>query len=308
MTTETMMNTVWEGKSMHKSFGAGQFGLVVDHLSLPPGEITGLVGENGHGKTTLLRIIAGDLSIDSGKIMAWGKELSPFEWRAYKEQIAYIPQRIPRWFGFLKTNLLFQAATHGIAPEKIVERIDTLLSELGLTPYAHLKWTEISTGYRLRFELARMLISQPKFIILDEPIANLDINAQEKFLTDLRRIVKNPQFETAVILSSQHLHQVEAYSDNIIFIKNGAIEFSGRLADIGKTREVNTFELAGTFNQLQLKSIPNVTLKTEKGNVFIIETPLELDAKALLTTLLEQNFTIHYFRDISSSTKKMFQS
>jgi ABC-2 type transport system ATP-binding protein len=308
MTTITAASLIWEGTSIQKSFGQGQFGMSFDHLQLQEGQITGLVGENGHGKTTLLRIIAGDLSVDKGEIMAWGKTLSPFEWRTYKEQIAYIPQRIPRWYGFLKTNLLFQAATHGIAPDKIEERISTLLEELGLTPFAHLKWTEISTGYRLRFELARMLITQPKFIILDEPIANLDINAQEKFLTDLQRIVKNPHYKTAVILSSQHLHQVESYSDNIIFIKNGTIEFSGRLADIGKTREVNTFELSGTFNPTDLASLPYVTLRAEKGNVFIIETPLTMDAKALLQSLLAKDFVLHYFRDISSSTKKMFQA
>jgi ABC-2 type transport system ATP-binding protein len=297
---------VWQGKNLNKSFGSGQFELKNINLSILEGEITGIVGENGNGKTTLLRIIAGDLGVNSGEISAWGKPILPFQWRAFKEQVSYIPQRIPRWFGFLRTNLLFQASTHGIPPHEIESTIDFLLEELGLTKYSHLKWTEISTGYRLRFELARTLIGNPKLIILDEPIANLDINAQEKFLTDLKKIVSHPKHKTAVILSSQHLHQVEAYSDNIIFIKQGKIEYSGKLEAIGKDRKVNTFEISGDFTSAQLLSLFSAQLISEKGKVLLFETDLTVSSQEVLVKLIEKGFSIDYFRNISSSTKKLF--
>lgn len=299
---------IWEGQNISKSFGHNRFQLKDISLALKTGEITGVVGENGNGKTTLLRIIAGELDCDQGHLSFQNKIIIPESWRNIKEQISYIPQRIPRWYGYLKTNLEFQASSHGLSAEEVPEKVDLLLSELGLSDYAHLKWSEISTGYRLRFQLAKMLIGHPKLIILDEPIANLDINAQEKFLTDLQRIVSGNDFPTSVILSSQQLHQVEAFSDNIIFLKSGQVEYIGKVNEVGANRANNSFEILGDFTDTQLNALLSGKGKvvSQKGKSFRIETDLSMDGSQFLKQILDAGYQVSYFRDISSSTKKLF--
>lgn len=302
------LTTIWECKNVSKAYSVGGFQLKDVSLKINAGEITGVVGENGNGKTTLLRVVAGDLATDNGEMRFLGETVTPKLWRTFKEQITYIPQRIPKWYGFLRTNLVFQASIHGIPPQEIDSRLNILLDELGLQEYADLKWSEISTGYRLRFQLAKMLIGNPKLLVLDEPIANLDIKAQEKFLNDLRRIVSNEKFQTAVILSSQQLHEVETFSDNVVFIKNGHIKYSGKVKDVGEGRIENTFELAGAISEeIITKLFPTglLTVKVNGKNV-IVSTETSITAEDLLSALIKAGCTLSYFRDISSSTKKMF--
>lgn len=299
----------WQCHQLQKSFGPGGFQLANINLELNTGEITGVVGENGNGKTTLLRVIAGELAADKGTIQFNNSEIGSADWRTYKEQISYIPQRIPRWYGYLKTNLVFQASIHGFPSKEIDQRLEVLLEELGLTKYAHLKWTEISTGYRLRFQLAKMLINRPKLLVLDEPIANLDVKAQDKFLSDLQRIVQQNDFKTSVILSSQQLHQVEAFADNIVFIEDGNIKYSGAVKDVGADRKSNLFEITIDIEKSTLQQLLGTELLSivQKGNVFSIETSTSLSANQFLQKMAQTGKTIGYFRDISSSTKKLFR-
>jgi len=303
------LSTLWSCQNLNKSFSSGGFSLSNINLSLNQGEITGVVGENGNGKTTLLRIIAGDLDTDSGKIEYEGRRIVTSQWRQYKESISYIPQRIPKWYGYLRTNLIFQASIHDVDPNEIDERLDILLEELGLTKYADLKWSEISTGYRLRFQLAKMLINKPKLLVLDEPIANLDVKAQDKFLSDLQRIVTQDGFKTAVVLSSQQLHQVESFSDNIVFIQNGDIKYSGKVDNVGQDRITNSFEISAKISESELSAMFGDRLLSisTKGKVVSIEAKMELSSDELIRELVNKNVGISYFRDISSSTKKMFK-
>ena len=299
--------SIWECEGLSKSYGIGAFQLDNVDLKINPGEITGVVGENGNGKTTLLRIIAGDLAADSGDIKYMGREIGPNDWRSYKEEITYIPQRIPKWYGFLKTNLEFQASIMGIKGKEIDRRLNTLLEELGLTEYAHLKWSEISTGYRLRFQLAKMLIGKPSLLVLDEPIANLDIKAQEKFLVDLKKLVATDEFNTAVILSSQQLHEVEAFADNIVFIQKGEVKYSGKVEEVGNDRTENVFEISGSMSEEDIKAISSdIKSITTQGKNWVISCEVGLTPEQFLESLLKNGAKITYFRDISSSTKKMF--
>lgn len=300
--------SIWECSNVGKSYSKNGFELKNINLTINAGEITGIVGENGNGKTTLLRVVAGELDIDAGQIQFMGSAIESADWRSFKEQITYIPQRIPKWYGYLRTNLVFQASIHGIPSNEIDTRLNILLDELGLQKYADLKWSEISTGYRLRFQLAKMLIGKPKLLVLDEPIANLDIKAQEKFLTDLQRIVANEEFQTAVIMSSQQLHEVESFSDNVIFIKDGDIKYSGKVEDVGQGRKENTFELSGSMTKELIENLfkDEIISIQVNGKNLSVTTTMDVSGEVLVTGLLKAECKLDYFRDISSSTKKMF--
>lgn len=296
-------------KNLEKCYPNGAFTLQDITLQLEASEIIGVVGENGNGKTTLLRIIAGELSHDSGTVNYFGEnELEELDWQMIRSRIAYIPQRIPKWHGFLKTNLIFEASIRGIKGSAADLLIDELLLKLGLTEYANLKWDEISTGYRLRFQLAKILIGNPELIILDEPIANLDINAQEKFLGDLRTIATDPKRKVSIILSSQQLHEIENVSDSVVFLKKGRMIYAGNVDKIGETREFNEFEIQTNLSADMLTELVTIHALRNTGKTFHIKVDLSLSPELFLKRIIANSGKVLYFRDISSSTRRLFNN
>lgn len=297
---------LFQANKITKTYSNNSFSLKPMSFGLEASKIVGIVGENGNGKTTLLRIIAGDLEFNQGQITYFGKDIDDTVWADVKSKIAYIPQRIPKWYGSLKDNLLFQASILGVKPREAENLINSLVDKLGLNDYVHLQWKEISTGYRLRFQLAKMLIGSPEILVLDEPIANLDINAQNKFLNDLRNIVSDKERDVTVVLSSQQLHEIENVADSVLFLKNGELIFEGEVNDIGKERSENEFEIKGDITEEQLLSFFDNVDIMKVAKTFNVKTPLSLTSQEFLQILLAKNIVIHYFRDISSSTRKLF--
>jgi ABC-2 type transport system ATP-binding protein len=303
---------VYSGIGISKRFWSGNspFYLQPSDIHLHTGQITGVVGENGNGKTTLLRIVAGELRSDTGEISYPMLGLKAGDWYKIKNQIAFIPQRIDKWHGTLLDNLSFYATIHGIKDVENNKQVTYILHRLGLDRFRHLQWSEISSGYRLRFELAKMLMWRPKLLVLDEPLANLDINAQQLFLQDLKFIIRSVRFPLAIILSSQALHEIESVADNIIFIKQGQTLYSGSQKDFGQNREYNTFEIAGNFSRENLvqvmQLIPDSKIE-DSGTVFLVSVPVDFTPEEFLQTLLMNKIQLSYFRDISFSTRKLFK-
>ena len=299
------------GTGMTKSYvtPAYTFELQPIDLKLCPGEITGVVGENGNGKTTLLRMVAGELKAAGGILSYPGLPVAEGDWYRIKQHIAFIPQQLPVWQGFLKENLHFTAAIHGIRGKENEAIVDFFIHRLGLTQYEESLWSEISSGYKLRFELARALVRNPRILIIDEPLANLDINTQEMFLQDLRNLADRRHQPTAILLSSQHLHEVESIADNILFLRQGETLYNGSMRDFGHDREENVFELTTTLRKIEIISrLQNAAIRVDdSGQTLILRTSLEMDANALLNQLIEAKIPVGYFRDISHSTLKLFR-
>jgi ABC-2 type transport system ATP-binding protein len=275
-------------------------------LRLVSGQLTGVVGENGNGKTTLLRLIAGDIALSSGSISF--PALQGKTWYDFKNQIAYIPQQSERWYGLLKNNLHFSAANHGILGSQNLQQVNYIIHRLGLSRYENATWSQISTGFRLRFELAKALVWKPKLLILDEPLANLDVNTKLLVLQDLKMLSQSKKYPLSIILSSQQLHEIEKIVDNLIFIKNGQVIFNDKVAQLGSQRQSNTIELSGSFNREQLyeylEGIQILSL-SDSGNSFIVNLPIEVKPSEVLQKILLHS-EVDYFRDISKSSRKFF--
>jgi len=307
-------NVVFKGVGVSKTFQTSNFffELPTLDLELRIGEITGIVGENGNGKTTLLRIIAGALQADGGELSYpyFGVKPHNIDWYFVKQRIAFITQELKPWQGLLKENLHFSASIHGIRGEENEEEVEFILHRLGLSRYEEATWNEISSGYKLRFALAKALVWHPSLLIIDEPLANLDINTQQIFLQDLRYLANSAKHPLAIIISSQHLHEVESIADNIIFIKNGEALYNGKMEDFGKNRTENIFEFTtpSTRELLEtaLSQLQEYQLE-DNGQVLILRTPLEVSSTEILQLLCNHSIVVNYFRDISSSTLKLFR-
>ncbi len=303
---------VFLGKNISKTFRTPKYTFQLPELDLELrlGEVTGIVGENGNGKTTLLRIVAGDLEADAGEMSYPAFQVPAGDWYRTKQHIAYIPQQLKPWQGFLKENLHFSAAIHGIRGQQNEEQVNFIIHRLGLTKYEEALWNEVSSGFKLRFTLARALVWKPLLLIIDEPLANLDINTQQIFLQDLRYLANSAQNPMAILVTSQHLHEVESIADNIIFMKNGEALYNGAMQDFGQDRAENLFEISTTATKTEmlgaLQHLKGLHIE-DAGQLKIIHVPVAYAANDVLNGLVSKQITVNYFRDISTSTLKLFR-
>ncbi len=290
-----------ETSNIQKSYGSNKFAIGSAPLTIKSGEIVGVVGENGNGKTTLLRTLAGQLLVNDGDISY--PMLQSSKHYDIKNYVVFIAQRIPRWYGKLKDNLHFSASLAGVFGAENDLLVGFMIERLGLQKYADYTWETISSGYRTRFEIARVLLQKPQLLILDEPLANLDINAQQTLLTDLRYIVTTWRDPLGIILSSQQLHEVEKVADNIIYIKAGQCTLNP-VKQSTVTGFVIEIESSASRNDIA-QALPSDSNIHFNGGLYIIHSE-KLSAKELLQSLVNQQISVTYFRDITHSSKRLF--
>lgn len=289
--------------AISKKYLGGNFSLSPISLEIKTSDIIGVVGENGNGKTTLLRCLSGQLAIDSGSIEY--PRIPNADFYSIKNHVAFIPQRIPKWFGYLKDNLCFSASLAGIHDAQNELMVDFMLERLNLSKYAHLTWDKISSGYRTRFEIARVLLFKPGLLILDEPLANLDINAQQTILTDLRYLAKSSYHPLGIILSSQQLHEVEKVADKVLFIKQGKCLFTTGEASNEKPSTVVELETSIPRDEL-VSLFDQSDIQVQYNGVFYTLSSVSYDAQQLIQLIFSKNIPVTYFRDITNSTKRYF--
>ncbi|REC42752.1 ATP-binding cassette domain-containing protein [Chryseobacterium sp. 5_R23647] len=298
--------SVLKAKDIVKSYGSNRFSLGPVSVEINKGQVYGLVGENGNGKTTLLRILANEISFNDGSLNYSFNEKSKNEYDL-RTKLVYIPQRTEKWYGSLKDNLKFVLSNHGISPEENETRTLMMIARLGLWNYKHLKWSELSSGYKMRFELARILLRKPEILLLDEPLANLDVLAQQVILEDLKSIANSVNHPIALILSSQQLYEVEKISDKVIFLKNGKYKDNSEVNDDDENQliiEIDTNEsrdkLLEVFKDFKLEKL------NFNGGVYVAYFSTETQFYEVISALGNAKAEIIYIRNISSSTRRFF--
>jgi zinc/manganese transport system ATP-binding protein len=205
-------------------------------FSLGKGEFTGIIGPNGAGKTTLLRVILGLLEPSGGRVLVDGAPLHHKD----KSSIGYVPQKLVidpdmplRARDVVSLGLDGYKLGFGLPSRQRRELVGAALADVGALAYADARVGELSGGEQQRVLIAHALISRPKLLLLDEPLANLDLRSEQEIVAVLGKLAREQ--EIAVLLSAHDMNPLLGIMDRIVYVANGR-------AAAGPTDEVVTSE------------------------------------------------------------------
>jgi lipopolysaccharide export system ATP-binding protein len=221
---------------------------VVDHVSVrvEQGEVVGLLGPNGAGKTTSFYIIVGLISPDSGEVLLDGEPIThlPMYLRARKG-VSYLPQEASVFRKLsVEDNLMAILQTLKLSSRERRERMNNLIADMGLETVRHSKGYMLSGGERRRVEIARSLVLQPDFILLDEPFSGIDpiqVLELQRIISDLK------QKGIGILVTDHNVRETLAVTDRAYIISGGRIFRAGSPESLGNDPEVRRVYLGENF-------------------------------------------------------------
>lgn len=200
------------------------------------GRITGLLGHNGAGKSTTLRILSTVMRADSGRAVVDGRDCAT-ESLQVRRSLGVLPHASGLYAQLTgRENIAYYARLHGLSGSQLNSACDSLIERLGLGAVAQRRAKGYSQGERLKVALARALIHRPRTVVLDEPTNGLDVNAVRM----LRELIRELKASGCCVLFSSHVMQeVAALCDDIVIIAHGRVVARGTpdeiLASLGTT-------------------------------------------------------------------------
>ncbi len=204
--------------------GGGPPALADLSLDIPTGGIYGLIGRNGAGKTTFVRISATQLALTSGTLTVLGHDVRTEE-RAIRARIACVPQESrPLYFLTVEEVVHLYLKMRGLPPADARRRTEAALAELSLTEYRRRLVNRLSGGLRRRTLCAMVLASDADVLFLDEPTTGLDPVARREVWQAVRRASREHR---TVLLTTHYLDEVEALSGRLALIEQGRLRLEG---------------------------------------------------------------------------------
>jgi ABC-2 type transport system ATP-binding protein len=207
-------------------------------LAIEEGEVFGLLGPNGSGKTTFLKLLSTILLPTSGTARIFGYDVLR-EPRKVRQMIALVTaeERSLYWRLTGRQNLQFFASLYGLDGRRVDAKIGELLELFVLADAANVRVAEYSTGMRQKLAIARGLLSDPKLLFLDEPTRGLDPAAAHNLLNLVKeRAVEH--FENTVILTTHIAREVEQLCDRIATLHHGTITYLGAVETLGRSLDL----------------------------------------------------------------------
>jgi zinc/manganese transport system ATP-binding protein len=191
-------------------------------FSVGKGEFTGIIGPNGAGKTTLLRVILGLIEPSGGRVLIEGEPVH----NKNKAGIGYVPQKMVidpdmplRARDVVSLGLDGHRLGFGFPSRQRRELVDRALADVGAAGYADARVGELSGGEQQRVLVAHALISRPKLLLLDEPLANLDLRSEQEIVAVLGRLTR--EHGISVLLSAHDMNPLLGVMDRIVYVANG---------------------------------------------------------------------------------------
>jgi ABC-type multidrug transport system ATPase subunit len=233
-------------------------------LEVASGEVVALLGHNGAGKTTTVRLLAGLLAPDEGTVRVQGRD-PVVDGDQVRQRLGVLPARPvvdDRLTG--RQNLAFVTAVFGLDPGRAEARSAELLERFGLTSRADERVGTYSTGMRQRLSLARVLLTEPEVLLLDEPTAALDPVAARLVRRTLGELAAAE--ERTVVLCTHDLAEAEALCDRVVVLANGAPIATGTPQELARAHGVAAYHLdvgeaaVGRATRLVRDHLPELTV------------------------------------------------
>jgi ABC-2 type transport system ATP-binding protein len=223
------MKNLVEARGLVKRYGDRTTVHGID-LTVAPGEVVAVIGQNGAGKSTTLEMILGLREPDGGTVQYWTSDP--------KTQIGVQLQQTPFFRGIsAQQNLVLFASFYGI--QLTADRAQALLQECGLADAANTDAARLSGGQQKRLAIALTLVHQPKLIFLDEPTAALDPRARQEIRTLIRKLA---QAGTAIVFTSHDMEEVGKLANRVVLIHEGRVRAEGAQADLLARHQVSNLE------------------------------------------------------------------
>lgn len=189
------------------------------NLQVQPGDIFGLVGPDGAGKTTLIRSICGLIATDQGEVLLLGDSLDKQE--KNRSRLGYMPQRFSLYGDLtVMENLLFFGAMYGLSKKIILERAEEILATTGMSQFKGRLAEKLSGGMKQKLALTSALITRPALLILDEPTYGVDPDSRKEFWRILYRL---NQEGLTILVSTPYMDEAEL-CNQVAFINAGKIK------------------------------------------------------------------------------------
>jgi molybdate transport system ATP-binding protein len=254
-------------------------------VAAEPGEMVAIVGPNGAGKTTLLRALAGLVALRSGRIEIDGEVVADA-----MRRISVAPERRPVGFMFqdvllfphltARENICFGLRARGVPRRRALQRADEWLGRLGLLERAASRPSRLSGGEQQRIALARALITEPRLLLLDEPLAAVDASAR----VDLRRLLRDQlsRYPGIRLLVTHDPLEAMALADRLVVLEQGRVAQVGTIADVTarpRSRWVatmlglNLFHGEATAGGLDVAGATIAALTDVRGTAFAVVHP-----------------------------------
>ena len=228
-----------EAENLTRRFGET---VAVDSVSfsIESGEIVGLLGHNGAGKTTVMRILTGYLEPSDGVARVDGQDVAGGS-DAIGHDIGYLPENVPLYPDMTVVDYLEYAATvHGVPAPARRAAVRKAVQATGLADRALAVIGTLSRGYRQRVGVAQAIVHEPRFLILDEPTSGLDPGQTAGMRDLLRRLASR----ATVILSTHIMQEVDAMCARVMILRAGRLALDARLEDLQASHRLHVGTVA----------------------------------------------------------------
>jgi iron complex transport system ATP-binding protein len=255
------LNQMLEVKDLHFSYSSPV--LTAISFAVEAGQLLVVLGPNGSGKSTLIKIIIGILTPNRGEVRLDGKPLSSMRRKESAKLIGYVAQESAIRFPltvmeFVLQGRFAQGRMIGFESDRDVLEAERAMELTGTAVFAARPVTQLSGGERQRVMLARALAIQPRVLVLDEPVANLDVSHQVKML----ELVKRQTSEGAIgVVVTHELNLAAEFATHVLLMKSGEMIACGEPGDVMNERLLReVFDADLIVDENPISAAPRVTL------------------------------------------------
>jgi ABC-2 type transport system ATP-binding protein len=230
------LNFAVEVKGLRKTFVSGWFrkrrveALKGVDLAVPAGAFWGILGPNGAGKTTFLSILSNLLTPEEGEVRILGRDVRTYSMELRRRINLSSGHANFLWSLTVRENLEYYAMLYGLSKSDRQKKLEELFHLFDLSPFARVRFEELSTGTKQKLSLAKALLNEPELLLLDEPTVGLDPDVARR----IRELIQSLHREkgTTILMTTHNMKEAETLCEEVAFIKSGVIKARGRPQDL----------------------------------------------------------------------------